>query len=832
MRTFLMICLAATVALVSAQAPVRQTSADIFESLKKLNVLASVLYVAAHPDDENTNLISYLNNGRHYETRYLSVTRGDGGQNLIGTELRDLLGVLRTEELLAARRIDGGNQSFSRANDFGYSKNPEESLRIWDSTAVLADVVWAVRMYQPDVIINRFWHTTERPNHGHHTASAQLAMKAFDLAADPKAFPEQLKYVPVWQAKRNLCNMSYWFYGSQEAFDKIDKTDFVSMDIGAYYPSKGKSNREIAAESRSQHRCQAMGTVGERGEYIEWFKHLKGDQAKGDLFSGIDTTWGRVEGGAPIQKIIDEAIANYRFDNPAASVDALVRAYQLMSALPNSFWKRTKMAETRVLIQACMGLYLEATADTYAASAGDMVNLNIEATLRSSTPVTLTSVRFDPSIRDTTLNLLLLNNKANKFKTRIKLPETLETTGHYWLKNTYTDGMYKVDDQQLRGLPRTPHDLKTTFVLTFASGTTIEFPVEIAYKWEEPSRGEVWRPFEVTPPVFVNLSERSYMITDAVKGCSVKVDVQAGRNNMTTTVTLDAPKGWSYEPKQQTLTIAKNGETQQIQFHLSPPEDHKGNVITGQVTAVATVDGKPYSQEVVYIKYDHIPTQTITRPAVSKAVFTDIQRGATQKVGYIAGAGDAIPACLQQIGYQVTMLTAKDMQPDILAQFDAVVLGIRAYNTQEWLAHAQVLLHKYAENGGTLIVQYNTNFDLFVTDISPLKMKLGRGRVTDENAEMRFLLPEHPALNTPNKLTVNDFAGWTQERGIYFPSEWDAAFAAPISCNDPTETPQNGSLIIAPYGKGHFVYTGLVFFRELPAGVPGAYRLFANLLAL
>ncbi len=832
MRTVLVICLAAVAALVSAQMPIRQTSADIHEAMKKLNVLASVLYVAAHPDDENTNLISYLSNGRHYETRYISLTRGDGGQNLIGTELREQLGVIRTEELLAARRIDGGYQSFSRANDFGYSKNPEETLRIWDSTAVLADLVWAIRLYQPDVLVNRFWHGTERPNHGHHTASAQLAIKAFDLAADPTAFPEQLKNgVTTWQPKRQLCNMSWWFYGSQEAFEKVDKADFVSMDIGTYYPAKGKSNREIAAESRSQHRCQAMGTIGERGEYIEWFKHIKGNQAVGDLFSGVDTTWGRIPGAAPIQRILDGAIADYRFDNPAASVPSLLAAYKLMLELPDGYWKRTKLEETRALIQACMGLYLEATAGTYAAAAGDSIEISIEATLRSNTSVTLTNNSFGPVIRDTTLNLLLVNNKANKFKTRIKLPDNLPTTEHYWLNGPTNTGTYQVDNQQLRGLPRTPRMLKAEFVLEFAGEQYIGFPIEIAYKWEEPSRGEVWRPFEVTPPVFVNLPAHAFVFPKN-QSRDITVQVRSGRANVEADIRLEVPSGWTVSPAVQHVAIAKYDMTQNVTFNVKGPSNVFVTDIFGSMRATATVGTKTYDREVTYIKYDHIPTQTLMRPNESRIVNSVFQRGTAQNIGYIVGAGDDIPAALTQVGYHVSILTEKDVTAENLAQFDAVVLGIRAYNTQEWLRNAQPTLHQYAENGGTLIVQYNTNFDLYVESLSPIKMKLGRDRVTDENAEMRFLLPEHPVLNTPNKLTTKDFEGWTQERGIYFPAEWDAAFAAPLSCNDPSEAPKNGSLIVAPYGKGHFVYTGLVFFRELPAGVPGAYRLFANLLAL
>ena len=348
-----------------AQQPVKPNSVDIYHQIQKLNFLGSVLYIAAHPDDENTRLISYLSNDKKARTAYLSLTRGDGGQNLIGPELRELLGVIRTQELIEARKIDGGEQFFSRANDFGFSKNPTETLQIWDKNQVLSDVVWAIRKFQPDIIINRFDHRSPGTTHGHHTASAMLSMEAFDLANDANQFPNQLQYVSTWQPKRVFFNTSWWFYGSQEKFKAADKTNLINLKIGTYYPALGKSNQEIAALSRSRHQSQGFGSTGTRGEEDEYIEFLKGDMPKDktNLFEGIDTTWNRIKGGKAIGDILYAVEKNFDFKNPAASVAELVKAYSLIEKLEDKHWKLVKLEEIERIIAACTGLYLEAVTD-------------------------------------------------------------------------------------------------------------------------------------------------------------------------------------------------------------------------------------------------------------------------------------------------------------------------------------------------------------------------------------------------------------------------------------------------------------------------------------
>lgn len=811
-----------------AQAPKRWTSGDIHEAIQKLNFLGSALYIAAHPDDENTRLISYLANEVKAETAYLSMTRGDGGQNLIGPEISELLGVIRTQELLAARRIDGGNQMFTRANDFGYSKNPEETLDIWNKDAILSDVIWAIRKWQPDLIINRFDHDGTRPNHGHHTASAMLSHEAFDLAGKKDVYPEQLKYVEPWQPRRLFLNTSWWFYGSQEAFAKVDKSDMITIDVGVFYPIKGKSNNEIAAESRSMHKCQGFGSMGMRGSEPEYIKLLKGDLPDNtNLFSGINTTWTRVKGGEPIGKILAEVEKEFQYENPGASVPKLMQAYKLIKALPDGHWKQLKQKEIEEVIKACMGLFAEAVAKDYSATPGQVAELNIEVTNRSDVDATLQSVVFLPENKERAINEKLANNLPFLSQHRVMIPEDIAYTNPYWLNEPWKLGRYTVEAQLMRGLPETPHTFKVRYNLLVA-GEPLSFETNVVFKRADDVKGEVYRPFEITPPVFANVQEKVYVFSNGAPQ-TVEVLLKSGAPETKGFVKLEHPAGWRVEPQQIDFDLNLKGQETLVRFQLFPPDEQS----EGQVTPVVTINGKAYSKEVVFIQYDHIPTQTVLRDAASKVVKIDIKK-AGDRIGYYMGAGDDIPASLRQIGYNVTLLEDSDLMAENLKRYDAVILGVRAYNTKERLKFAQPALMEYVKNGGTLIVQYNTSGDLVIpmNEIAPYSLRISRDRVSVEEAEVRFLKPEHAILNFPNKITKKDFEGWVQERGLYFPNEWSDEFTAILSCNDPGEPARDGGLLVAEYGKGHYIYTGYSFFRELPAGVSGAFRLFANMISI
>ncbi|MBI5914481.1 MAG: PIG-L family deacetylase [Bacteroidetes bacterium] len=819
----------------SAQRPERLNSAEIYQAIEKLNVLGSALYIAAHPDDENTRLISWLSNDMGINTAYLSLTRGDGGQNLIGTQIEELLGVIRTQELLAARRTDGGTQMFTRANDFGYSKHPDETLRLWNKDEVLADVVWVIRKWQPDVIVNRFDHNSAGRTHGHHTASGMLGFEAFDLAANPNIYPEQLKYVQVWQPRRLFFNTSWWFYGSQEKFDAADKSKMVSVDAGTYLPLRGKSIGEIAAESRSMHKSQGFGSVGSRGESMEYLDLLKGDmpEVKNDLFAGINTTWARVQGGGPIGQLLEKVQGQYHFDNPAASVPLLMEVLKKIEALPESYWKRVKLAEIKRVITNCLGLFVEATASDFSATPGQEVNLTMEAINRSGAACVLQSVRYLPLGLDSTLNAPLASNKDFSFKKKLTLPadpdgsgQVLPFTNAYWLDQNWALGMYTVKEQTLRGLPETPHTFKVEFTF-LVDNQPFTLEREVVYKKDDDVKGEVYRPFEVTPPVFVNMAEEAILFPDT-KPRTVGAVVKSGVPNISGKLSLDLPKGWRAEPANIDFSLKLKGEEQNVTFQVFAPSANG----EGKITPVATVNGQRYAKSLVSIEYDHIPAQTILLPAEAKVARTDLTRGG-DLIGYIMGAGDKVPESLRQAGYSVDVLGDRDITLDNLKKYDAVVIGIRAYNTVERLKFHQSKLFDYVKQGGTMVVQYNTTGTLLPdAELSPYKLKLSRDRVTVEEAEVRFLAPEHEVLNFPNKITAKDFEGWVQERGLYFPSEWGPEFTPVLSCNDPGEPARDGSLLVAKYGEGWYVYTGLSFFRELPSGVPGAYRLFANLVGL
>jgi LmbE family N-acetylglucosaminyl deacetylase len=833
-------------------APKKPNSADIFEAVKKLNVLGSVLYVAAHPDDENTRMISYFANARHMDITYLSLTRGDGGQNLIGAELREELGALRTQELLAARSVDGGKQLFTRANDFGFSKSPAESFQIWGKDAVLSDVVWAMRKVQPDIVINRFSIDTAFDTHGHHTGSAILSYEAFDIVGNPSVYPEQLKYVSAWQPKRLFQNQSWWWYGSQEKFEAAMKdAQIFKFDAGVYLPTQGKSNDEIAAESRSMHKCQGMGMMSARGENMEYMQLLKGPQgnvkASGDPFEGMNTTWTRLEGGEAIGKILASVEQNFKFDKPSASVKDLLMARSLMQKLPDGVWKTKKLADIQQVILWCSGIFLEVTAKDFSVTPNGKMEINVEIVNRTGVNAKLSRLNFMEmndrenlgfrSLKDTVTDIELKNNIRKNLKFNFIASLDAVTTNPYWLDKTAALGMYTVKPQLLRGLPETPRTYEAVVDLMI-EGQTFSVKTPIVYSFANPAKGEIYRPLEVTPAVFVNLEEKVYMFGDE-EGKNLNFIVKSGAEKMNGRLKPEVPKGWTLEPESANFNLKLKGEETVLTFKLTPPKGESEGKIVAKAF-LKSADGAPIqdfypieTKSVKLIEYDHIPTQTVLRPAEAKIVKLNIEKRGVN-IGYVMGAGDEMPECLEQIGYKITQIGDHDLQnADGLRRFDAIVVGIRAYNVKEKLKFYNQKLLDYVNNGGTMVVQYNTaGRDLVLPQFGPYPFKLGRGRTTEEEAKVRFLKPDHSVLNVPNKITAKDFDGWVQERGLYFLSEWDKNYEAILSCNDTNEKAEDGGLVVAKHGKGWYVYTGYSFFRELPMGVSGAYRLFANLLSI
>ncbi len=837
-----------------AQAPKTYTSSEILLGLKKLNVVGSVMYIAAHPDDENTRLLAYLANDRLLETSYLSLTRGDGGQDLIGPELREQLGVIRTQELLAARRIDGAHQFFTRANDFGFSKTSQEALSVWDHEQVLSDVVWVIRQRRPDVLITRF-PPDARAGHGHHQASAILAAEAFDAAGDPKRFPEQLKYVQPWQPKRLYWNTGSFFVKPGENMD-----GYLKLDAGGYNPLLGQSYGEIAAHSRSQHRSQGFGSAAQRGEAIEYFQFVKGTPAKTDLFEGIDQTWNRAPGGAAVERLVDEVIRKYDAANPSASVAGLLAVQDAIYALKptqKDFWPGQKLPELIRLLQATSGLYIEATAANAYAVAGQPTAITVDITKRSNLPLSITGIHvLGQGKKDSAFISQEALAKSSRVVRSWVVPDDIVNTQPYWLQKTGSIDMYFIpmalkvagapdgsrgffsginfltplglNQSEFLGTPENPAVLTLAVSANFPSlNKGFYFSIPVQYKHTDPVLGELYQPLAVVPPVLVNIpAARAYVFADQ-QPKPVPVTLRAGQAGVQGQLALQVPSGWQAEPATVAFNLKNKDDEQTVTFNLRPlPGAAEGKT---ELRAVATVGGQAYSRGIQKIEYPHIPTQTLFPEATAPLVRLTVARGHTKNIGYLMGAGDEVPEALRQLGYTVSLLDpATDLTPERLAKFDAVVLGVRAYNVLDKLKTQQPALLKYVENGGTMLVQYVVNRGTVLPEIGPYPLTLSADRVTVENTPVTFLnsvggaIITRPApkpvtapslsqslLTTPNQLTPADFStGWVQEQGLYYPSAWDSHYQPVIASHDPGETDKSSAILVAPYGKGRYIYTG------------------------
>lgn len=812
---------------VCAQTHASHSSAEIYLQLKKLKVLGSVLYMAAHPDDENTRLLGWLAKERLYRTGYLSLTRGDGGQNLIGDEQGIELGLIRTQELLSARRIDGAEQFFSRAFDFGFSKSTEEALEKWGRDKILSDAVWVIRRFQPDVIITRF-PPDSRAGHGHHSASAVLAHEAFKAAADPKRFPEQLKYgVQPWKVKRIMWNT--FSFGNTNT----TSNDQLKIEVGDYNAILGKSYGEIAAVSRSQHKSQGFGVAGSRGAQLEYFAFTDGEPAKNDLMDGVNTSWTRVEGGAAIDAMIDQLLAGYSIAHPEQSVPALVKLYTAVKDIKDNYWKTQKLEEIQHLIEMCSGLFMEATSPGELAVQGDTMRVNISLNNRSGVAITLNRISLD--VMDSTLNKPLETNRNLNFSKSFYVFTNKPVSQPYWLEHKMSDGSFTVKDQLLIGKPENNAAYEAKFEVTI-EGLRLTFTKPVMYKHTDPVKGEQYQPLVVVPPATVTTDPSIVIFRKGQKQkAEIAIDVTANKpfNNYTAKVS----KRLTYDNSTQTDTnfTLQPGLQKQYLFNVDNTmlRNKDQDFVQAFVELRNGKEEQPAYLNRSSIRYDHIPHIHYFYQDAIKVLNMDLKT-VGKRIGYIEGAGDKVPVALLQMGYEVTVLKEKDITPFNLKQFDAVITGIRAYNVHDYLETKYAVLMDYVKEGGNLVVQYNTsNFISTVSSkIGPYPFAISRNRVTDENAKVDFLLPNHAVLNYPNTITEKDFEGWVQERGIYFADKTDAAYEMPLSMADPNEKAHTGSLIIANYGKGTFVYTGLVFFRELPAGVPGAYRLLANMIAL
>lgn len=826
MRRTLLFVLALSIAASAAA----KDAAQLELALRRLGHVGGALYVAAHPDDENTALLSYLVSDRLLRTAYLSVTRGDGGQNLIGTEAGPLLGVIRTHELLQARRIDGAEQMFTRAIDFGYSKNPEETLKTWGHDEVLADVVWAIRRFQPDVIVTRF-PTTGEGGHGHHTASAMLAEEAFAAAADPTKFPEQLHSVTPWQAKR-----IFWNRFSFRAVDPNDPALAKSLrvDLGTYNPLLGRAYTEIAAESRSEHKSQGFGSAERRGSLLNYFDLRGGAPAAKDLFEGIDTTWSRYPGGEKIEAILEKAAATFDENKPSATVPVLLEALRALEQLranpawseKEKPWIEEKKNDLLDAIRDCAGIAIDVAASDSTVVEGGELPVSVTVVNRSDYPFRLSMIASRYASPSKAPGTPLENNKPVKTDLVLKIPARHAPTQPYWLERDPQKGLYTVTTQLLIGMPDNYPEIPLHVTLDDGQMNTLIFTVPTVYRWTDPVKGEQVREVDVVPAVSVKLSSNVYLFPEA-KPRNVSVWMKsygatAGK------VSLAMPEGWKSSGPVN-VTFTGKGDEKQATFTVTPPANDSVAAFRAEV---AIGPDTTISKGIVDLDYPHIPAQRILGEAVAKVVRVDIKHNGS-RIGYIMGSGDDVPNILRQVGYDVTLLTDADLDRGDFKAYDAIVAGIRAYNTRDRLKLAHEKLMQYVENGGTMVVQYNTANqldDLAVPVPGPYPFKITRDRVTVEEAPVK-LAADHPVLNAPNRITDKDFAGWVQERGLYFTSEWDPRYTTVLTTNDPGEPEKPGGELVAKHGKGTYVYTSYAWWRQLPAGVPGAIRAFVNLVS-
>lgn len=819
MNRILAFCFLIIPSFLFAQFPPAETSAHLYKDLLKANNTARVLYLAAHPDDENTRLISYFENGRHVRTAYLSLNRGAGGQNLIGTEIGPAIGVLRTHELLKARAIDGGEQFFTRAVDFGYSKTADETFDKWGKETILGDVVRTIRLFRPHVIITRF-PTESYGGHGHHIASAILAEEAFDLAADPNAFPEQLDALEPWQTTRLYYNASTWWNPKiAELAETSD--DYVSMDVGGYEHLLGESYSQIAARSRSSHASQGFGADYPYGKAMEYLRYEKGDKVpKGeDILVGIDQGWEKTS-VPQVGEILEKAIADFDFRNPEKTVPAVIEVLKLLrSAEPDPLISyKTEEFERLLLKLAAVEVHYYA---------------NKPKTIPSDTLATRLMVSAPTAVE---VKVLEVNGKSlgadgvvvgdNPYSADLVeiIDENSPYDNPYWLSEI-GGYLYKIDDPSLLDRPVNRPSIAAEVKLS-VGGYEVHHRSAAQYKTVDPTRGVVYTPVYIVPPITYNFSE-AVVISPAGSDQTAELIATAHADNVSGSIELQVPRGWKAEPSAFRFDFEDRGSKEVVRIHIS----RSNGAESGQMRLKAENGEAPLS--LTEITHSHIPAQILLQPAEIALSAIDLNRGEVRKIGYIEGPGDDVAKYLRTAGYDVHIVSEAEFTAGISPEdYDAIVTGIRAFNTRDELVLANDKLNEYVKGGGTWIVQYLTTAGLKTDRVGPYPFTVSRERVTDENSDVRFLAPNHPALRSPNILTPKDFEGWVQERGLYFAVDWDPAFTAVLGWNDPGEPSRDGGLIVAPYGKGHFVYTGISFFRELPAGVPGAYRLMANILTL
>jgi LmbE family N-acetylglucosaminyl deacetylase len=843
-----------------------QGTPSIRYALAKLNVLGSVLMIGAHPDDENNAVLTWLSRGLKMRTGYLACTRGEGGQNLLGQEQGALLGVVRTQELLAARRDDGGSQYFTRAIDFGFTTSVEETMSDWGHDRTLADIVWVIRQQQPDVIILSF-SGTPSDGHGHHQASAILGKEAYEAAGNPSRFPEQLKWVQPWHARRLLRTRFAPLNppvgrgggrgegrgdgrgaGSNPAAgagrgpgrgpDPFPNQPVITVETGDFDPVIGRSYREISVISRSEHRSQGQGAPIAYGSAENLLSFVAGEQPRKAVFDGIDTSWTRVPGAGRTGELLAKAQREFDDLHPEKTVAALLEARPAIAVLARAgqVWASWKLQEIDEAIALCAGLHVEAQADAPDYVPGASAKVSLTALNRSPLPIVLAGVHLsgwgdaDAQVRNKSLEY----NKPDVTTTPLQIPAQQPWSQPFWLREPHEAGSYNIPDQTLIGRADILPEVVARFDFTLNSAP-FSLTRALHYRAADPSKGEYIRPVVVEPPFAIDLPAQNFVFpTGAARDLSLQIRALAA--NQSGEVRLQTPAGWKVSPATAPFSLKEAGLAQEIRFRLTPP----ATAVTGLFKVIAKSAAVEIATGVDVIPYSHIPAQTVLIPAEGKLSAAALKVLA-HRVGYVMGSSDKVPDALRQMGCEVDLLNEKDLGSGNLAAYDAIVTGVRAYSVRPDLRAAQQRLLDYARNGGTLIVQYNNGADARISSsvaealdhLGPYPFTFGRddARVTDETAPVKILLPNSPLLNVPNKITAADFEGWVQERGLYFSNKWDSKYETPLETHDKGNPELPGGMLYTRYGKGVYIFTAYSWFRELPAGVPGAYRIFANLIS-
>lgn len=793
-----------------------QTSSEIFHELKKLRETKRVLYLAAHPDDENTRLIGYLANGEHAEVAYLSLTRGDGGQNLIGKELGIELGMIRTQELIRARETDGGRQFFSRAIDFGFSKHPDETLNNWDREKLLADVVWIIRKFQPDIMINRF-NDVPGTTHGHHTTSAILSLEAFEKAADPTVFPDQLQWVEPWQAKRVFWNAYNW--GGQ--YEPEEGKLYHRFDVGDLNPLLGKTYSKIAADSRTMHKSQGFGSTAQLGESSDYMELVKGERFSEGPFDGVADRWKSVPQGQNIAASIDLAMDEFDFQKPENNTKALLEIRKLLYGLPSDLsWVKEKQKEIDRIILQSLGFAVEFSAAKELSFPTDESRARLIINNTSSIPVEIhTFSVLDQSI---SLQSTSVGNRPFSQEVVINLAQGFPISQPYWMEQRPSNNLFQIENRVDIGRPFNAPAVVGRLIFNI-QGQEFEQEVALKYKYNDQVDGEIVQPFTVVPQASLSLDKENVFLLNGESDV-IKVEVSFQKELMDGELSFVGLPESAFEVLSRIEDVEKKRVIYSVK--LSPENGQEKSVIAVNFTSST---GEVFDKGLRRITYKHIPNLTYFPPAEFNLIQLNLNVS-SQRIGYIPGAGDDVPGVLTNLGYAVTILDNGSLTLSKLLEFNTVIVGIRAFNVNQVLADEVNQLMSYVEQGGNLIVQYNTSSPLLSRKLGPYPLQLSRNRVAVEDSPVKVDFTAHPVLNSPNQIEMRDFDGWVQERGLYFPDTWDDSYTAPLEMQDPNESPSKGPLLLANYGKGTYTYSGISWFRLLPAGVPGAIKLFVNLI--